>query len=77
MVYKLEKDENGNVRGKDGARYMLSECRIAYTPNGVNVGYTEFPTRSAALAFYGVEEVPEDELFPQMEDFSATNPAEA
>lgn len=30
----------------------------------------------SALAFYGVEEVPEEEMFPR-EDFAAANPAEA
>ena len=63
MVYKLEKDENGNVRGKDGTRHMLSECRVAYTPQGVNCGYAEFESRAAALAHYGVEDIPEAELF--------------
>lgn len=63
MVYRLEKDENGNVRDKNGVRYMLSECRVAYTPNGINYGYTEFESRAAALAAFGVEEVPEEELF--------------
>ena len=63
MVYKLEKDENGNVKDKNGVRYMLSECRIAYTPRGVNYGYTEFESRAAALAAYNVEDIPEEELF--------------
>lgn len=63
MVYKIEKDENGNVRNAKGERFMLSECRIAYTPQGVNYGYTEFPSRAAALAHYGVEDIPEAELF--------------
>ena len=76
MVYKIEKDENGSVRDKNGVRYMLSECRIAYTPQGVNYGYTFFATRADALAFYGVEDVPEEEMFPR-EDFAATNPADA
>jgi hypothetical protein len=65
MVYKLEKDENGNVRNAKGERFMLSECRVAYTPQGVNYGYTEFESRAAALAAFGVEDIPEDELFPQ------------
>lgn len=65
MVYKLEKDENGNVRNTKGERYMLSECRVAYTPQGVNVGYTEYPSRAEALAAFGVEDIPEDELFPR------------
>jgi hypothetical protein len=64
MVYKIEKDENGNVRNAKGERFMLSECRVAYTPQGVNYGYMFFPTRSAALAFYGVEDIPEEEMFP-------------
>lgn len=63
MVYKLEKDENGNVRNAKGERYMLSECRVAYTPQGVNYGYTEYPSRQAALAAFGVEDIPEEELF--------------
>lgn len=65
MFYKIEKDENGNVRGKDGTRYMLSECRVAYTPQGVNVGYKEFSSREAALAAYNVEDIPESEMFPE------------
>lgn len=76
MFYKLTKNEDGNVKDAQGVRYRLAECVAAHTPQGLNVGYTFFETRSAALAFYGVEEVPEDELFPH-EDFPATNPAEA
>ena len=67
MVYKLEKDENGNVRNAKGERFMLSECRIAYTPHGINYGYTAFGSRAAALAAFGVEDIPEEELFPNME----------
>ena len=63
MVYKLEKDENGNVKDKNGVRYMLSECRVAYTPQGVNYGYTAFESRAAALAAFGVQDIPESELF--------------
>jgi len=56
------------VRNAKGERFMLSECRVAYTPKGINYGYTEYPSRSAALAAFGVEEIPESELFPNMED---------
>lgn len=63
MVYKIEKDENGNVRNAKGERFMLSECRVAYTPQGVNYGYTQYPSREAALAAFGVEDIPEEELF--------------
>lgn len=61
--YRLTTDENGNVRDKDGVRYYISECGVAYTPNGVNYGYTEYPSRAAALAALGVEDIPESELF--------------
>lgn len=62
MFYKLEKDENGNVRDKDGVRYMLSECRVAYTPKGVNYGYTEFESRSACLEALELTELTEEEI---------------
>lgn len=67
MVYKLTEDEFGNVRDKSGARYVLSECVAAHTPQGLNVGYTFFESRAAALAFYGVEEIPESEMFTMEE----------
>lgn len=76
MFYKLTKNESGNVKDAQGVRYRLAECVAAHTPQGVNYGYTFFPTREAALAFYGVEDIPEEELFPR-EDFTATKPAEA
>jgi hypothetical protein len=66
-VYKLEKSEYGECRDKNGIRYTLNECGVAHTPQGLNVGYTEFPTREAALAFYGVQDIPEEELFPREE----------
>lgn len=65
MFYKLTKNENGNVKDKNGVRYRLAECKAAHTPQGLNVGYTFFETRAAALAFYDVQDVPEEELLPQ------------
>ena len=67
MFYKIEKDENGNVKDAQGERFMLSECRVAYTPQGVNYGYTAFESRAAALKHYNVEDIPEEELFQNME----------
>lgn len=63
MFYKLEKAKGGNVRDKNGEKYLLIECHMAQSKAGTNVGYTEFPTREAALAFYGVEGIPEEEMF--------------
>lgn len=65
--YKLTPSEDGNVRDKDGKRYHLHECGAAYTPQGLNVGYAQFPTREDALVALAVEEIPEAELFPQAE----------
>lgn len=67
MFYKLVQDDNGRLRDASGVRHSLIECVAAHTPQGLNVGYTEFPSRSAALAFYGVEEIPEEEMFPMEE----------
>lgn len=67
MFYKLVKDENGNVRDKNGEEYLLIECHMAQSKAGTNVGYTAFPSRQAALDFYGVSDIPESELFPQGE----------
>ena len=67
MFYKLAKNEDGNVKDKNGVRYRLAECVAAHTPQGLNVGYTEFPSRQAALDFYCVSDIPESELFPQEE----------
>ena len=63
MFCKLEKSEYGECRDKDGVRYTINECGVAITPQGVNYGYTEFESRAAALAHYGVEDIPEEELF--------------
>lgn len=67
MFYKIEKATGGNVRDKNGEEYLLIECHMAQSKAGTNVGYTFFETRSAALAFYGVEEGPESEMFPREE----------
>ena len=66
-MYKLEKSEYGECRDKNGVRYTINECGVAITPQGVNVGYKEFSSREAALAAYNVEDIPESEMFPNME----------
>ena len=63
MFCKLEKSEYGECRDKDGVRYTINECGVAITPQGVNYGYTEFPSRADALKYYGVQDIPESELF--------------
>lgn len=68
MFYKLTKDENGAVCDAQGVRYRLAEVNVAYTPQGKNVGYKEFPTRSDALAHFHVTDIPEEELFPGESD---------
>lgn len=67
MFYKIEENEDGNVVDATCKKFLLIECNKAQSPKGTNVGYTEFPTRASALAFYGVTEIPVEELFPQAE----------
>lgn len=63
--YKLEKNELGECRDKQGVRYSINECGVAITPQGVNYGYTEYPSRQAALDAFGVTDIPEGELFTE------------
>lgn len=63
MFYKLEENEYGDIRDSSGKRYLLIEANMARSAKGINVGYTEYPNRQSALDAFGVEDIPEDELF--------------
>lgn len=53
MYYRLIQDDNGNYE-KEGVRYLLSECSAAYTPQGLNEGYTHFNNREDAVRALGL-----------------------
>lgn len=58
MVYKLF-NEDGLYQDKitKEPRNLL-ETEIAYTPEGINVGWTEFATLADAINFYNIELIP-------------------
>jgi hypothetical protein len=61
MVYKLFIEE-GLYQDKDTKEQRnLLEGEIAYTPEGINVGWTELENLEAALEYFNLELVPEPE----------------
>lgn len=62
MVYKLFLEE-GKYRDKVSLEPRnLLKANVAWTPEGENVGWDEFSTDEEAMAFYGIELIPEDEI---------------
>lgn len=55
MVYKLF-IEDGEYQDKTTKEIRnLLEATIAYTPEGINVGWTEFDTLEQAMEYFNVE----------------------
>lgn len=67
MWYRIEESEYGDVKDANGVRYTLIECGSVFTPQGENVGYTQFPSREACLEAWNLTELTEEEMFPSME----------
>jgi len=61
MIYKLFIEE-GLYQDKDTKEPRnLMEANIAYTPEGINVGWTELENLETALDYFNLELVPEPE----------------
>ena len=66
MVYKKIANEEGNYKDKQDVRYDVLEAHEAWTPQGKNVGWDEYPDMQTALEAYGLvydplpEQEPED-----------------
>jgi hypothetical protein len=61
MIYKLFIEE-GLYQDKDTKEPRnLMEANIAYTPEGINVGWTELENLETALEYFNLELVPEPE----------------
>jgi len=61
MIYKLFIEE-GLYQDKDTKEPRnLMEVNIAYTPEGINVGWTELENLETALDYFNLELVPEPE----------------
>lgn len=54
MVYKKVLDEYGNYKDNNGTRFTIREVHEAWTPQGKNVGWDEFPNIEAAAQAYGL-----------------------
>ena len=55
MVYKLF-IEDGEYQDKTTKEIRnLLEANIAYTPDGINVGWTEFETLELAMEYFNLE----------------------
>ena len=54
MVYRKVRDENGDYKDNQNVRYTIREAHEAWTPQGKNVGWDEFPNIEAAAQAYGL-----------------------
>ena len=54
MVYKKIQSEVGNYKDSNNVRYDVLEAHEAWTPQGKNVGWNEYPNQEAALNAYGL-----------------------
>lgn len=49
MIYCKTQQADGDYEDAEGTRWAVDCCRRIRTPEGVNVGWTEFPSLEAAL----------------------------
>ena len=62
MIYKLflEDGDYQDIDTKEPRNMM--EVEIAYTPDGINVGWDEFNSIEEAMAHYNIELKPQDNV---------------
>ena len=62
MIYKLflEKGDYQDIDTKEPRNMM--EVEIAYTPDGINVGWDEFNSIEEAMTYYNIELKPQDNV---------------
>lgn len=58
MVYKKVRNEAGQYVDGGQVRWDILEVHEAWTPQGKNVGWDEFPDKETARAAYGVSYEP-------------------
>ena len=54
MVYKKIQHEKGDYKDQQEVRFNVLEAHEAYTPQGLNVGWDEYPDMNTALEAYGL-----------------------
>ena len=63
MVYKKVQNEEGQYVDAQQVRWDILEAHEAWTPQGINVGWDEYPSKEAAAEAYGLmyDPLPEGE----------------
>lgn len=54
MVYKKVQNNEGNFIDVQGVRWDILEAHEAWTPEGINVGWDEYPNLETATQAYGL-----------------------
>lgn len=58
MIYSKSPHPDGEYVDNEGQHWLISCCRSIRTPEGVNIGWTEFPSLEAALEAWGLKAEP-------------------
>ena len=61
MIYKLFLEEGEYVDKTTREPRNLLEAEIAYTPDGINVGWTELDNLEAAILYFNLDPKPVEE----------------
>lgn len=61
MIYKLFIEEGEYLDKTTGEPRNLLEAEIAYTPEGINVGWTELNNLEEALLYFNLDPKPLEE----------------
>lgn len=62
MVYKKVQNEEGQYIDAEQVRWDILEAHEAFTPEGKNVGWDEYPDLQTALTAYGLTYDPMPEV---------------
>lgn len=58
MIYRKKEQIDGEYVDAEGTRWAVDCCRRIRTTDGVNVGWTEFPSLDDALEAWGLHAQP-------------------
>ena len=61
MVYKKIQNEQGDYKDIQNVRWDVLEAHEAWTPEGKNVGWNEYPDLETALQAYGLYYDPQEQ----------------
>jgi hypothetical protein len=61
MVFKLLKEEGKYRDIPTGEPRNMLQANIAWTPEGVNVGWDDFETVEEAMRYYNIELIPDEQ----------------